>query len=212
MKVTIIYDNTAYRSELEADWGFAVLVEVPNTPTTLFDTGSKGKILLDNMAKLNIHPQDIDEVFISHHHYDHVGGLSELLTANPNVKIYIPPSFHGLKSNQVVTIKKPTKIHDNVFSTGELENIEQSLGVIADKGIVLIVGCSHPSMTKILETGKKFGDIYAIIGGLHGFSNYKLFKDLELICPTHCTQRQKKLKELYPQKCITSGAGQIIEI
>jgi len=28
MKVTIIYDNTAYKKELKADWGFSCLVDV----------------------------------------------------------------------------------------------------------------------------------------------------------------------------------------
>lgn len=212
MRVTIIYDNTAYDKRLQADWGFSALIEVPNTPTILFDTGANGKILLDNMAKLDINPQDIEEVFISHHHYDHVGGLSEFLTVNPNVKVYIPPSFHGLKSGQAVTIKEAQKIHDNIFSTGELENIEQALGVITEKGIVLIVGCSHPDMKKILAAGQKFGNLYGIIGGLHGFSDLQLFQGLKLICPTHCTQHQKELKELYPEKYLPGGAGQIITL
>ena len=221
MKITIIYDNTAFKKDLQADWGFSCLIEEKNTlypapeqvrcgARILFDTGANGNILLSNMEKLKIDPLSIEEVFISHLHWDHTGGLSELLKINPNIKkIYLPSSM-GLE-NEVV-LKEPTKIQENIFSTGELEGIEQSMGVMTEKGIVLIVGCSHPYMGTILDTAKKFGKIYAIIGGMHGFCEFELFKDMNLICPTHCTQHKKELKEIYPEKYLEGGAGRIIEI
>lgn len=210
MKITIVYDNIAFRKELQADWGFSAVIEVENSPKILFDTGANGKILLSNMEKLGVDPTSIDEVFISHSHFDHIGGLSEFLEANPKInKIYVPSPL-GLK-NEVI-LKEPQKIHENIFSTGELDGIEQSMGILTEKGIVLIVGCSHPYMGNILGAARKFGKIYAILGGLHGFSEFELFKDLELICPTHCTQHKAELKKLYPQKYIDGGAGKIIEI
>ncbi len=212
MKVTIIYDNTAKRKDLQSNWGFSCLVEQKNTPKILFDTGAKGRILLSNMERLKIEPVSIDEVFISHAHFDHTGGLSEFLNINKKTKIYIPPSFRGVKGREVIKIEKPTKIHENLFSTGELEGIEQSMGIITEKGIVLIVGCSHPYMGHILGAAREFGKIYGIIGGLHGFSEFGLFKDLELICPTHCTQYKTELERLYPQKYIEGGVGQVIQI
>ena len=63
MKVTIIYDNTAYKKELKADWGFSCLVEAFNRKI-LFDTGTDGNILLSNMKKLGIQPKDIQDIFI----------------------------------------------------------------------------------------------------------------------------------------------------
>ena len=231
MKITIVYDNTAFGKDLQDDWGFSALIEAKNTPNPegetsspygvkiLFDTGGNGKILLSNMEKLGIDPLSIEEVFISHPHFDHIGGLNEFLKINPVNKIYVPSSL-GLE-NEII-LKEPTKIHENIFSTGELEGIEQSMGVITDlpteasakagKGTVLIVGCSHPYMGHILDAAKQFGKIYGIIGGLHGFNEFELFKDLELICPTHCTQHKDELKKLYPQKYIEGGVGKIIEI
>ncbi|MCK4479872.1 MAG: MBL fold metallo-hydrolase, partial [Candidatus Lokiarchaeota archaeon] len=41
------------------------------------------------------------------------------------------------------------------------------IAVKTDKGIVLIVGCSHPKMAHILDAVQQFGKIYGIIGGLH---------------------------------------------
>ena len=71
MKVTIIYDNTAFEEDLQSDWGFSALIEVENIPKILFDTGTNGAILLSNMKKLEIDPTPIEEVFIFHSHFDH---------------------------------------------------------------------------------------------------------------------------------------------
>jgi len=89
-------------------------------------------------------------------------------------------------------------------------SIEQSMAVSIGKGLVLIVGCFHPYRGHILDAAKKFGKIYGIIGGMHGFS--ELFKDLKLICPTHCTQYKERIKKLYPDKFIEGGAGREIRI
>ncbi len=212
MKITIIYDNTVHQKGLKSDWGFSCLVETHNR-TILFDTGSNGSILLENMKKLDIDPLSIDEVFISHPHFDHVGGLSAFLNENNNVKIYVPISLRGIRNaKEIIYVDEPMKLHENVFSTGELDHIEQSMVVKTDKGLVLIAGCSHPKMKNILKAASQFGRVYVIIGGLHGFNEFKLFKDLEVICPTHCTQHIAEIKSLYPEKYIAGGAGKIIEI
>ncbi len=214
MKVTIIYDNTVYKKGLLSDWGFSCLVEVKNTPKILFDTGAKGSILLHNMEKLNIEPKDIDEIFISHSHWDHIGGLSDFLKKNKNVKIYAPSSCNISKEKEVkvISVKEPLKIHENIFSTGELKGIEQSMAVKTDKGIVVIAGCSHPGIKNILTASSNYGKIYALIGGLHGFNEFDLLKNLKLVCACHCTQFQSEIKLRYPEKYVSGGAGRVIKI
>ena len=212
MKITILYDNTVFKSDLKSDWGFSCLVETHNR-TILFDTGSNGSILLANMKKLDIDPLSIDEVFISHSHFDHIGGLSAFLNENNNVRIYVPVSLRGIRNaKEIINVDKPVKLHENIFSTGELDHMEQSMAVKTDKGLVLIVGCSHPKMENILKAASQFGKVQAIIGGLHGFSEFELFNDFTLICPAHCTQHIAEIKSLYPEKYIEGGAGKIIEI
>jgi len=115
-------------------------------------------------------------------------------------------------NEEVISVSKPQKIHENVFSTGELNHVEQSMAVKIDKGIVLIAGCSHPKVSNIFKAASQFGRLYGIVGGLHGFNEFGLFKDLELICPTHCTQHKAEIRFLYPEKYIDAGVGKIIEI
>ncbi len=212
MKLTIIYDNTSLREELKFDWGFSALIELDNNRKILFDTGANGNILLNNMKKLNINPTDIQNVFISHYHWDHTGGLSAFLEKNDNVKLWIPPSFRIKgKVEDVSIIKNPVELYNGVYSTGELEGIEQSLCIKTGKGIVVIVGCSHPDMRHILKVASTFGDLYGIIGGMHGTDPSSL-KGLNLICPTHCTRYKREIKALYPESYVEGGIGKVIEI
>lgn len=211
MKVTIIYDNEVAKEGFKADWGFSCFIEVYGKKI-LFDTGANGSILLSNMEKLDIDPAVIEEVFISHDHWDHIGGLSDFLRINP-VKVYIPQSCQEPSgAREIINVKESLKIHENIFSTGELQNIEQSLAVKTEKGLVVIVGCSHPGVKNILKAASDLGDPKVLIGGLHGFSDFDLVKDLESICPTHCTQFKSEIRSRYPGKYVSGGVGKVIEI
>ena len=211
MKVIIIYDNTTSRTELKADWGFSALVEIKERKI-LFDTGANGRILLSNMQKLKVNPKEIEDIFISHLHWDHTGGLSSFLRLNNQLKLWIPSYFpEAENAREIIEVKKPTRLYEGIYSTGELEGVEQSLCVETEKGIVIIAGYSHPKMEHILQVASQFGKVYGIIGGLHGTSPESL-KDLDLICPTHCTQYKSEIKSLYPEKYAKGGAGKIINV
>ncbi len=212
MKFTIIYDNKVWKKGLKADWGFSCLVKV-NEEEILFDTGANGSILLHNMEKLGIDPAGINKVFISHAHGDHTGGLSELLMLKNTIKVYIPASCPKPRNAvDIVSIRTTSEILENIFSTGELNNNEQSMAVKTEKGAVIIVGCSHPGADVILRESSKIAKPYALIGGLHGFKNFSSLSDLSLICPCHCTQHISSIASLYPGKYIEGGAGKVIEI
>lgn len=213
MKVTIISDNTVHKKGLLSEWGFSALIVVENLPNILFDTGASGSVLMYNMKKLDINPESIDSVIISHNHWDHRGGLDEFLKVNSNVKLYIPSTFaNAPEAKEVLRVRDPVEIYENVYSTGELLNIEQSLLVKLNKGLVVIAGCSHPGVGNILNWATNYGEPIALIGGLHGFNEFNLLRNLELIWATHCTQYKEKIKELYPEKFTIGGSGKVIQI
>lgn len=212
MKVTIIYDNETWQPGLEAAWGFSCLVEA-NGQRLLFDTGGLGAILLQNLKTLKLDPQSISEIFISHDHLDHLGGLADLLRLNRDVRLYLPWSCsRPPEAREVISVKGPRGLSGNFFSTGELKGGEQSLVVKTKGGLVVICGCSHPGVRLILEAASQFGRVSALVGGLHGFKEYDLLADLNLICPSHCTQYKSEILRLYPETAIKGGAGRVLEI
>ncbi len=209
-RIIILYDNTSISPKLKADWGFSCLIETEDR-NILFDTGGNGKILLENMSLLEIDPKRIDDIFISHQHFDHIGGLSAILNENSKAVVHIPRSLKGIKyPNKVISYDNSQVLYENIYSTGELNGDEQSLVIKTDRGSVVIIGCCHPGLKNILSSLKE-KNIYAVIGGLHGSTEFDQLKNVTKVCPTHCTKHIEEIKELYPDKYISGGAGAIIE-
>ena len=213
MKITIVYDNEVREGGLKRGHGFSALIEEAALSPLLFDTGADGSTLLHNMKELNIDPQDISIIVISHAHGDHTGGLSEILRINKTAELYFPSSFkRAFPGRKVTMVEGPIQIRKNIFSTGELEGIEQSLTLKTDRGIFVLTGCAHPGMESILAAAAKFGELYGIAGGFHGFHNFEAFRGLSLICPCHCTTYKQEIRDLFKGKALECGAGLSIEL
>jgi len=144
------------------------------------------------------------------------------LTMLGDVQLFTPKSFSErykrvLTSFPNVTlteIDEVKEISEGLFTSGELGRFtkEQSLIVKTDKGLTVITGCSHPGLENILKVASRFGDIYGVVGGFHGFRKLEALKGIELIVPCHCTVRKKEILALYPRTSIKCSAGCRIEI
>ena len=232
--ITIICDNNPYTEGLETAWGFSCLI-TGTEKTILFDTGPDGRLLLDNMAKLAVEPKSIDTVILSHIHADHTGGLGGFLERNSDVTVYFPKSFQKRFKRkvedtgaQIVEAGQPLKICENVYSTGQLGRLikEQSLIVQTEKGLIVITGCAHPGIVKIIGAARELlkKDVFLVMGGFHmeWMGKGKIekiisaFKKLNVryVGPCHCSgDKARSLFEKHfgPEyRYINIGSGKVI--
>ncbi|MBH1939430.1 MBL fold metallo-hydrolase [Mobilitalea sibirica] len=261
---TLIENHSDEERHLASEHGLSLFIEVDDYKI-LFDTGQSGAFLA-NADKLNIDLSTVQDVVISHGHYDHSGGFESLINAVGMVPklivgegFFIPKykklsddqyKFNGnlfdaeyIKKKQIplrIVTEDITYLRDEIFL---FKNFEQRtgfeqlnpnfykehngrylqddfmdelvLGIITDKGLVLIVGCSHVGIINILKTIKKriHLPIFAVIGGTHlvdadeerirhTIDSFKEM-DIRLVAVSHCTGEegsktiQKELKDCY---------------
>jgi len=228
-RITIIsvYDNYQVNPRLDTAWGFACVIKMP-AETLLFDTGGNPETLLSNMRKMDIPPESIDKVVISHIHGDHLGGLGGFLDRNPDVTVFIPQSLPdstrdmiSRKGAEFIDISSEREISASVYTTGELYGPpeEQSLVIDAKKGLIVITGCAHPGIVDIVKKAREFlkkNEVYLVMGGFHHppVSVVKKFREIgvEKVAPSHCTgdRVRNAFASAYKEDFIEYGVGRTI--
>jgi 7,8-dihydropterin-6-yl-methyl-4-(beta-D-ribofuranosyl)aminobenzene 5'-phosphate synthase len=190
VKITSVYDEGSLEgTALIGAKGFAVLIETDGQKI-LFDTGRRGRYLLHNMMFLDIEPEEIDKVVISHGHASHTGGVGDLLKERETpMKIYAPgsaietkkrfgakgfhiPEEHSDKA-EVYEVKEWTEVSDGIFASVPMDigdgKAESFMVLLSKKGPVVISACAHAGTDIIMESvKKKFGTYpHSYIGGVH---------------------------------------------
>ena len=231
--MTILYDNVPYREGLQTAWGYACLVETGQA-TLLFDTGGHGPTLLANMTALDVDPAAIDLVVLSHIHADHTGGLAGLLAAGAQPMVYLLASFPEEFKNEVasqtvvVEVTGPAEILPGVYTTGGLGEglVEQGLVVQTAEGNVVITGCAHPGVVRMVRAAQQIAgqEVALVMGGFHledadQAQIERVIKDLrglgvQRVAPSHCTgdRARRAFAEAFGEVYLPAGAGWTITV
>jgi 7,8-dihydropterin-6-yl-methyl-4-(beta-D-ribofuranosyl)aminobenzene 5'-phosphate synthase len=235
--IKIIYDNRTIESNIIAGWGFSCLVD----NSILFDTGEEGDSLLRNMKTMGVSPDGLEAVVISHDHWDHTGGLGDVLTAKKGLKVYICPGFsEEFKKNveqlggTLIERSDFDEIKKDIYTTGTilgeykaLPIEEQALTVKSYRGITVITGCAHPGIVKMMEKVKERfpGEkLYCVFGGFHLKNSGEeevntVMEKLQALGvgkfgPAHCSGDKAigMFRERFGSDHITIAAGKVFEV
>lgn len=234
IQMTVVYDNNLLIKELQKDWGFSCFIKGLEK-SILFDTGTKGRILLSNMEALQISPDEVDLVFLSHEHKDHTGGLGMLLSHHPNIEVWLPEFFSSSfkedakrKGATIIEVENFQKICEEAYTTGVITGWikEQSLILDTNKGLILVTGCAHPRIVHIISKVKELlkKNIYMVFGGFHlaGFNDGEIkeiiknfrAQGVKKVGPCHCSgnEARRLFAAEYKDNYIKIGVGKEIRV
>lgn len=94
-RITTLSENTAGFPVVLAEWGLSVLVQTSDL-NILLDTGASTSVP-HNAPILGVDLSTIDKIVLSHGHYDHTGGLKEVLAKTGAVEIIAHPDIWAKK-------------------------------------------------------------------------------------------------------------------
>ena len=192
LRILPLIDYHTSDPALRTEVGVSYLIDTDDY-RILFDVGhnpdsESPSPLRSNMKALGIDLESVDFLFISHNHFDHVGGMKwqkmrtfSLGTVqkpfpNTGMRAYVPTemTYPGLEP---IHADAPMRIAEGVGSTGAIPRQlvigwieEQSLVVnVEGLGGVLIVGCGHQPIPNLIERYEAAfrTPLYGVIGGLH---------------------------------------------
>lgn len=164
----LVCDRSPYSNSLWSQFGLSMALDTffdDNTfRRTLFDTGWSYPPLQNNLKELGIKISSIDWLALSHSHYDHTGGLEDILKesegrfsviAHPEItrRVYSqrkslkyigmePSLFERLPQNRLFLVSEPTEFLPGVWFSGTIPRItpfeKPEWGVsVLEKGILV---------------------------------------------------------------------------
>jgi len=148
VRITTLSENTAGLGEFLGEWGLSILVETEDI-SVLLDTG-KSISAVHNADALGVNLSKIDKIVLSHGHYDHTGGLRQVLQrmrkeveviAHPDIwqakyarRQVEPDRYIGIpfRHNELESLgatfhltSEPVRIADTIMTTGEIPMVTE---------------------------------------------------------------------------------------
>jgi 7,8-dihydropterin-6-yl-methyl-4-(beta-D-ribofuranosyl)aminobenzene 5'-phosphate synthase len=131
LRVTVLVENTVYRSGLWAEHGLSLWIEYEDH-RILFDTGQTD-VLIQNAQTLGIDLSSADAVVLSHGHYDHSGGLAAVLNLSSRVPVYghsksLARKFH-VQEGMAKNVGMPSETKEKLLHLERQERLVYTDGV-----------------------------------------------------------------------------------
>lgn len=148
VKIITLSENAVAVPDVLAEWGFSVHIEIDGM-TLLLDAGASNTVT-HNAGMLGIDLKKVDRIILSHGHYDHTGGMQNVLRAmRKKIEIVAHPDIWAEKysrqndgvyryvgipfQRQVLESlgasftlsKEPVRFSDTVMTTGEVPEITE---------------------------------------------------------------------------------------
>jgi 7,8-dihydropterin-6-yl-methyl-4-(beta-D-ribofuranosyl)aminobenzene 5'-phosphate synthase len=90
ISITMLVENTASGKDVRGEHGQAIWIDT-GVHRILFDTGQTADVLRHNAECLNTELSSVDAIVLSHGHYDHTGGLDEVLRLASRPRLLLHP-------------------------------------------------------------------------------------------------------------------------
>ena len=159
IQITTLSENTANVGFL-AEWGLSMLVEADGQKI-LFDTGASFSAV-HNAQLLGVDLSAVDRIVLSHGHYDHTGGLRDVLKRAGQKEVIAHPDIwqkkYGCRPGEkeryagipfvrealeamgasFVLAKEPVRLSPKVMTTGEIPMVTEYEDI--DSGLYVKVG------------------------------------------------------------------------
>ena len=148
--ISVLVDNNAGERNSLAEWGLSLLIEAEYENNTfkriLYDTGASSLTISKNIDLYKIDLSTIDAIVLSHGHWDHTGGLIEVLNrSNKKTILYCHPNAlkrkYEKKNSKILEIginsvldtnklqeladiqtsEQPIEIFPGIFTSGEIK-------------------------------------------------------------------------------------------
>lgn len=188
--ITVLYDSHA-AGPLAKGWGYSVLIEYRGS-RLLFDAGGSPAELTANAKTLGLDLSKLDAAIVSHDDSDHFAGLTAVPRSVP---VYVPESdygafatsmtshvfrfFQGLMPGQHlldapdgfryvrvnsagVQVRPGARLVVFDFADGRRE---QALLLDTAAGTVMVTGCAHPGIVRMVQGCGT--TVRGIAGGMH---------------------------------------------
>lgn len=195
LEIIPLYEEASTSGDFISGHGVSYLIRT-DTGTVLMDVGHNPDELpvapfMQNMQALGISWDEVDRIVISHPHPDHLGGLDawnkqtisfgELPSDGVGERLVFVPAALNYKNGihaTISTLPLPDVATTGVISYSEVfplslrdpKGYEHALVInVSDKGLVLISGCGHPTLERLVERAEELYKlpIIGVVGGLH---------------------------------------------